>query len=73
MDWLLSGLAIISLWLIGDKNLWGFVVGLVTQVFWFYYAYTTEQFGLIPGVIIYTLVYLRNLWKWTEGEGHGAI
>jgi len=68
MDWLLSGLAIVSLWLVGNKNYWGFIVGLVTQVFWFYYAFTTEQFGLVPGVIIYTVVYARNLWKWKEEE-----
>jgi len=71
--WILSVLGIISLWLMGDKKVSGILVGLSCQAFWFYYTITTKQYGFIPGVIVYTLVYLRNLYLWKGEEKHGAI
>lgn len=65
MTWILSILGIASLWLMGNKDIWGIYVGLVCQVAWIWYVIETKQWGLMPGVLVYTAVYIRNgiLWK----------
>ena len=67
MTWILSILGIASLWLMGNKSLWGIYVGLLCQICWFYYVFDTNQLGLLPGVIVYTVVYLRNGLLWRKG------
>ena len=64
MSWILSGTSILMLWLMGNKSKWGPAVGLLSQSLWFYYVAITEQWGLMPGVIVYTMVHIRNLRKW---------
>jgi len=66
ITWFLSAISIISLWLVGNKNVWGFVIGLVGQGFWLLYTMSTEQYGLIPGVLVYTVVYIRNIYQWRQ-------
>jgi hypothetical protein len=52
------------LWLMGNKSKWGPRIGLANQVLWMIYAVYTEQWGLVPGIIIYAVVHVRNMAKW---------
>jgi hypothetical protein len=60
------------LWLIGNKNKAGFVLGLLNQILWTWYALTLKQYGLLVGVIAYTVIYIRNLIKWNKDEKGGG-
>lgn len=64
MTWLLSGLSLITLWLMGNKSKHAPLVGVLSQVVWFYYVFDTDQLGFLPGVIAYTVIHLRNSIKW---------
>lgn len=64
MDWLLSGLSIAVLWLMGNKTKWAPVVGLITQVVWIVYVFRIGEMGLMVGVLAYTAVHARNAYKW---------
>lgn len=63
-SYILSALSLTSLWLMGNKSVWGIVVGLFNQALWVVYALMLKQYGLLIGVIAYTIVHIRNLEKW---------
>lgn len=65
-SYVLSALSLISLWLMGNKSVWGIIVGLLTQILWIIYALLLEQYGLLIGVVAYTVIHVRNLLKWTK-------
>jgi len=64
VDWIISLTSCFMLWLMGNKSIWGPVVGIANQGLWIFYVIWTSQWGLMLGVILYTFVHLRNLMKW---------
>ncbi len=66
LSYVLSALSLLSLWLVGNKNKLGFVVGLINQVLWVVYAVSLKQWGLLGGVVAYTFINIRNLVKWNK-------
>ena len=68
MTWILSCTSILGLWLMGNKSIWGPRLGLLNQVLWVYFILATKQYGLLPGVILYTVVHIRNIIKWGAGK-----
>lgn len=68
MDLILQALcvisAVITLWMIGDKNKYGFIVGAICQVIWIYF-FLTKRMYLMPIVsVIYAFMYVRGYIKW---------
>jgi hypothetical protein len=52
------------LWLMGNKSKWGPRLGIANQVLWLVYAISIKEWGLIPGVVLYAAVHVRNLIQW---------
>lgn len=50
----------------GNKNIYGIIVGLVGQFLWIVYALYLREYGLLIGVFAYTIVHARNLIKWAK-------
>lgn len=65
-SYILSVFSVLSLWLMGNKNIYGIVIGLVGQLLWIVYAIFLKEYGLLIGVFAYTIVHIRNLVKWTQ-------
>ncbi len=65
-SFILSALSLLSLWLMGNKIKLGIVVGLANQLLWVVYAVMLKQYGLLIGVIAYTIIHIRNLAKWSK-------
>ena len=65
-SWLCSALSIAMIWKMGDKSIWGPIIGLVAQVAWTGFMISTESWGLALGVAAFWLVHLRNLRKWHQ-------
>lgn len=63
-SYILSAVSLTSLWLMGNKNKLGIIVGLAGQILWLAYALMLKQYGLIIGVVAYTIIHVRNLLKW---------
>lgn len=51
----------------GNKNIYGIIVGLIGQLLWIVYALYLKEYGLLIGVFAYTIVHVRNLIKWSKG------
>ena len=64
LQWVLSATSAVMLWLMGNKSPWGPRLGLLNQVIWIVYVVATKQWGLLPGVLIYTVIHARNVAKW---------
>ena len=64
MAWVLSFTSALMLWLMGNKSKWGPRVGLANQVLWCIYAIYIQEWGLLPGVVMYAIVHARNLIRW---------
>ena len=50
----------------GNKSIYGIILGLINQVLWTIYALSIKQYGLLLGVFAYTIVHIRNLMKWAK-------
>ena len=72
MDWILSGLSMIMLWMMGNKNKYAPTVGIINQIFWIYYAISIKQYGLLIGTIGYLVIHIRNAIKWKNEETKSA-
>jgi hypothetical protein len=66
MDWILSITSMITLWLMGNKNKYAPIVGIVSQILWIYYAVSIKQYGLIIGTVGYLIIHIRNSFKWIK-------
>jgi len=66
LSYVLSANSLVSLWLVGNKNKAGFVLGVINQALWVWYALMLKQYGLLIGVIAYTIINIRNLVKWSR-------
>ena len=64
ITWILSGLSLLTLWLMGNKSKHAPLVGILSQIIWFYFVFSTNQIGFLPGVIAYTVIHVRNAVKW---------
>jgi len=69
MDWVISFTSCAMLWMMGNKSKWGPILGLVNQVLWVIYCVHIHQYGLLLGVVAYTVVHIRNAWLWRKGDG----
>lgn len=67
LAWILSFTSVIVLWLMGNKSKWGPRIGILNQILWIVYSISLREWGLLPGVIMYTIVHIRNLKRWENG------
>lgn len=50
--------------LIAKKNKWGFVVGLLSEPFWFITAFLNQQWGVFFLSIIYACIWIYGIYEW---------
>jgi len=53
-----------SIILVARKNKWGFVLGLLTQPFWFVTSFLNEQWGIFFLSFVYTISWIYGVYKW---------
>lgn len=53
--------------LLAGRGKWqGWAVGLATQPVWAWFAIVTKSYGLLLVGLMYTSVYIKNLWQWRK-------
>jgi len=73
VDWFAACFEIAALWLVGNKNKVGFLLGLVCNVLWIFYALNTKTaYALVFVCTIYFFLNIRNYVKWS-GEEDGSV
>jgi hypothetical protein len=61
---IISIFSILGIWMAGSSSYTGWLICLLTEVLWFWLIIGTKQWGLMPAVVGYTVVYGRNFWLW---------
>jgi len=57
-------LGISSVVLVAKKNKWGFVLGLLSQPFWFITSFLNEQWGIFFLSLVYTGSWCLGIYEW---------
>jgi nicotinamide riboside transporter PnuC len=59
---------VLAIWLSQDalesRRKWAPILGLIGQPFWFYAAYTTEQWGIFVLCFFYTAAWAKGLYTY---------
>jgi hypothetical protein len=63
-SWALTAAGVTGLWLAGQKNMWGWAVGLAAQPLWMAYGLITDQYGFVVSGLVYGAAYARNFVRW---------
>lgn len=65
-SWLLTVVGVFGIFLIGQKRIVGWVVLVVSELLWIWYAIDTAQYGFVAGALIYGAVYLVSFHRWAK-------
>lgn len=63
---ILSALGISGVWLTGEKNIVGWLLGILYNVLWIVYAIFTAQYLFIVVCLVYIWVYANAYMKWRK-------
>lgn len=64
MGWLGSASVLTGMWFIGRKNRFGFLLGVLGEVFWFTRGYTASEIDLMGLALVFIAMNGWNWWKW---------
>ena len=65
-DWIAPVLTFTALYLLGEKNRWGFVVGMVGCLCWIMMGVLVNSIPQIIANIIFFIINLRGWIKWSK-------
>lgn len=61
-----------SIWFVSRREKWkrwGFIIGLVSQPFWLYETYMSEQWGMFAVSVFYTYSWCQGIYNyWIKEE-----
>lgn len=61
-----SALTLAAMWLLGNKDRRGWIVGLANQGLWLAFIVMFEAWGLLPLCGALIVMYSRNLYRWSR-------
>jgi len=65
-SWILSAIGIISYYILGRKNRWGWIINASYQLVWIIYALLTHQYGFIIVCVFFFVVAMKNFFHWNK-------
>lgn len=68
MDWILSITVVLTMYLLGRKNKWGWVISAINSILWIYYAITIQQYGLIPSSVVLGVNAVISGYQWFKTD-----
>ncbi|PJE65062.1 hypothetical protein COU91_03705 [Candidatus Saccharibacteria bacterium CG10_big_fil_rev_8_21_14_0_10_47_8] len=57
-------LGVTSIFLVAKKIRWGFVIGLLSQPFWFFTTFHHKQWGIFFLNFVYTGTWILGVYEW---------
>ena len=67
LDYIAGAVELLAIWVIGNKNKYGFVLGMICNILWVVYVLTTHKtYGLLSVVIPAFIINIRNFIKWNK-------
>lgn len=66
LQWVLPIMGLTGTWLVGRKNLWGWLLQLAGQVLWAVFIIAIDKPGLLIGTLSYAAMQSWNFRKWAK-------
>lgn len=66
IDWLAGLFELLGLYVVGNKNKFGFLFNICGNVLWIYVAFEYQVYGLLLVVIPALFINFRNYLKWSR-------
>ena len=70
MEIIASILAIVSVYLYGNKSMKAPVFGMLAQIYWTYFCYTLGMYGLLILCVVMFVIHVRNYFKWKREKNY---
>ncbi len=66
IDWIATALTIVSVYMMGDKNRWAFIIAVISNILWIIFSVITGQIPLLITNIVLLVMDIRGLIKWSK-------
>lgn len=70
---ILAVIGIFGVYLVGKKNAWGWVVGIIAQLLWAIYSVATGQWGFLISCAAYAWIYGKSFLAWSPLLGRETL
>jgi len=69
LDWIAGILELYVIYTVGNKNRWGWLLGVLCCFIWILYIVVTKStYGMLPTLIPVIVINIRNFIKWSEED-----
>lgn len=68
VDWILLILSVINLWLLGNGKKFGFIIGVVSNIFGIIFGIMIESYASPAMNIMFMIMNIRGYLKWRANE-----
>lgn len=66
VDWLATICGLLGVYLLGNKNKFGFALFMTASLSWITFGIMTGSVAVILGSSIFFVMHLRGFWRWTK-------
>jgi nicotinamide riboside transporter PnuC len=66
IDWVAMTLSLYAVYLLGNRNKWGFVSFIISNALWVYVGYLTGSYAIAVGNFVFLLMNSRGYLKWVR-------
>lgn len=71
MDTLAMALSLLAVYLLGNKNKWGFIYFIASNSLWLWVGFMMDSFGIIAGNLVFLVLNTRGYLRWVR-EGRAV-
>jgi len=68
IDWLATVCGLTGVFLLGNKNKWGFLIFMVASASWVTFGFLTGSYAVILGSTTFFVMHFRGWLKWRREE-----
>lgn len=55
-----------GIFVVGKKNIWGWLILMINELLWTVYALVTRQYGFLVAVVLYSAAYIKSYTEWRQ-------
>ena len=68
IDWLATACGLTGVFLLGNRNKYGFLIFMMASASWISFGFLTQSFAVIIGSSIFLIMHFRGWLKWQRDE-----
>lgn len=72
LDWLTMALSLLALWLLSNKNRFGFAAFMLANVIWILLGvWLIQSVGIVVGNVVFLIMNIRGYLRWKTPQANG--